>query len=143
MAQRNRYCGCRPLARSAGDLKLAFETIQGLRNIDASAFQNHLPQDTRKELKDFTIGLKLDDAESPVETAYLDALEGFAKTGPRGRKIVRDRQPEVSNRAFQLYLSLLGAAMSASALLEDVNKLREAVTAVGNKRVSEVCGTLR
>ena len=40
-----------PLARSAGDLKLAFETIQGLRNIDASAFQNHLPQDARKELR--------------------------------------------------------------------------------------------
>ena len=132
-----------PLARSAGDLKLAFETIQGLRNIDASAFQNHLPQDTRKELKDFTIGLKLDDAESPVETAYLDALEGFVeKLARAGAKIVRDPQPEVNTTEhFQLYLSLLGAAMSASASEEDVNKLREAVTAVGNKRVSEVCGT--
>ena len=36
-------------------------------------------------------------------------------------------------------VSLLGT-VSASAS-EDVSKLREAVTAVGNKRVSEVCGT--
>ena len=68
-----------PLARTAQDLKLAFETIEGLRGIEATAFKNHLPADNRTKLNQFRIGLKLDDPESPVDHDYLDKLDKFVQ----------------------------------------------------------------
>ena len=132
-----------PLARTAGDLKLAFETIQGLRALEGSSFKNTLALDDRAKLNQFRVGLKLDDAESPVDKTYLDVLKEFVeKLSKAGVDIVRDKTPEVdSEKHFRLYLSLLGAAMSQNYTEEECHALIAGIKAMNDESVSRICGT--
>ncbi len=132
-----------PLARTVKDLKLAFETIKGLRLMETTAFQDQLPRDNRTKLKEFRIGIKLNDPESPVDYKYVVALEDFVQElANAGAEIVWDKVPNLnSERHFTIYLSLLGAATSAHFNDNECQKLSDAVTAMKNERVSRVCGT--
>ena len=132
-----------PLARTAEDLKLGFETLLGLRAIEGSAFKANLPNDPRTRLSEFRIGVKLDDAESPLDHGYLNALEGFVqKLEKAGAKVIRDKTPEIdSSEHYTLYLSLLGAAMSAGTSKKDAKALLDGVKAMNNDHVMRVCGT--
>ena len=132
-----------PLARTADDLKIGFETILGLRAIDGSAFKVHLPEDNRDRLSEFRIGIKLDDAESPVDEGYLAALDEFVhKLEKAGAKVIRDKKPRVdSTDHYTLYLSLLGAAMSARITKKETKALLAGVKAMNNGDVMRVCGT--
>ena len=132
-----------PLARTAEDLKLCFETLFGLRAIDGSAFKAHIPEDNRSRLKEFRIGIKLDDAESPVDQGYRAILEEFVqKLEKAGAKVTRNKKPEVdSTEHYTLYLSLLGAAMSAQVTKKEAKELLDGVKAMNNDHVMRVCGT--
>ena len=132
-----------PLARTAEDLKLAFETIEGLRGLEATAFKNHLPTDNRTKLSQFRIGLKLDDPESPVDNDYLNKLDEFVqKLENAGAKIIRNKIPEFDNGLhFMIYLKLVGASDSAHFTKEEIKTLIDGVKKFNNDRVSRVCGT--
>tara|TARA_B100001996_G_scaffold56083_1_gene39732 strand:- start:1841 stop:3310 length:1470 start_codon:yes stop_codon:yes gene_type:complete len=132
-----------PLARTAGDLKLAFKTIEGLRGIEATAFKNHLPTDNRTKLNQFRIGIKLNDPESPVDHDYLAKLDRFVqKLEKAGAKIIRDKIPELDNeRHFMIYLKLVGASDSPHFTKKDIKALIDGVKALNNERVTRVCGT--
>ena len=132
-----------PLARTAEDLKLAFETIGGLRAIEATAFKNHLPSDDRTKLNQFRIGLKLNDPESPVDNDYLDELEKFViNLENSGAKIIRNKLPNIDNELhFMIYLKLVGASDSPHFTKEQINALTEGVRELNNDSVSRICGT--
>ena len=131
------------MARTAEDLKLAFETIEGLRGLEATAFKNHLPTDNRTKLSQFRIELKLDDPESPVDNDYLNKLDEFVqKLENAGAKIIRNKIPEFDNGLhFMIYLKLVGASDSAHFTKEEIKKLIDGVKKFNNDRVSRVCGT--
>jgi amidase len=103
-----------PLARSAEDLATAFDVLVGPSRFDASQWRPGLPTDPRARLSQFTVALKLDDASSPVDQAYCDALSAFGDAlEAAGATVIRDRLPDVESEAhFMMYLKLLGAAMS-------------------------------
>ena len=132
-----------PLARTVEDLKLGFETLLGLRAIDGSAFKALIPEDNRSRLKEFRIGIKLDDAESPVDQGYLAILEEFVqKLEKAGAGVIRNKTPGVdSTEHYTLYLSLLGAAMSAQVTTKEAKALLDGVKAMNNDHVMRVCGT--
>ena len=132
-----------PLARTAEDLKLAFETIEGLRSIETSAFKTNLPKDNRMRLNQFRIGLKLDDKESPVEHDYLIKLQEFVQNLEKvGAKIIRNKTPKLdTERHFMNYLSLVGASDSEHFTQSEINNLISGVNALNNEHVSRICGT--
>ena len=132
-----------PLARTAEDLKLAFETIEGLRSIETSAFKTNLPKDNRMRLNQFRIGLKLDDKESPVEHDYLIKLQEFVQNLEKvGAKIIRNKAPKLdTERHFMNYLSLVGASDSEHFTQIEINNLISGVNALNNEHVSRICGT--
>ena len=103
-----------PLARTAGDLALNFDTIAGPSRFDASQWHMACPPDTRERVRDFTVALKLGDASAPVDQAYLDAIDVFGDTLERaGAKVIRDQEPSIDCEAhFMVYLKLLGAALA-------------------------------
>ncbi len=111
-----------PLARSAEDLALAFDTLVGPSRFDASCWRLGLEKDTRNKLADFKVAVMMGDPASPVDSAYLSALEKFAaKIEKAGAIVVWDQLPEIdSEDHFTTYLKLLGAALSLGATDEEV-----------------------
>ena len=132
-----------PLARTAEDLKLAFEAIRGLRAIESTAFKNNLPADDRTKLSQFRIGLKLNDPESPVDNDYLDKLEKFVMNLENaGAKIIRNKLPDIDNELhFMIYLKLVGASDSPHFTKGQINALTKGVRELNNDSVSRICGT--
>lgn len=134
-----------PLARTAGDLTLAFETLVGPSRFEGSQYAPGLPADNRTRLSEFRVALMLGDDVSPVDTEYLDALTDFAgKLESAGATVVRNKLPLINSEAhFTLYLKLLGAALSfgmsdedAAAALEPFKDAPEDVRRVGGNRMS-------
>ena len=64
-----------PLARSAADLRLALDVIAGPDDFSASGWRLELPPPRAEELKDFRVGVWLDDPLCPIETAVRAELE--------------------------------------------------------------------
>ncbi|KMW58635.1 Aspartyl-tRNA(Asn) amidotransferase subunit A [Candidatus Rhodobacter oscarellae] len=128
-----------PLARSAGDLALAFDVLLGPSRFEASQFLPAHPEDPRTRLSEFRVAVKLGDPASPVDQPYLDALDDFArKIEAAGGPVIRDRLPEIDSEAhFTTYLRLLGAALSMSATDEGIAEMRARIDAEGDieKRV--------
>jgi amidase len=111
-----------PLARSAVDLTLAYNTIKGPGRFEASHWGLHQPDDSRTKVSEFRVALMLGDDASPVDADYLSALSSFAdKLEAAGATVIRDQLPDVDSEAhFTLYLKLLGAALSFGMSDEDV-----------------------
>ena len=118
-----------PMARNAEDLSLAFEVLQGPSRFEASQWANALPMDERMSLSEFRVAFQFDDAEAPVDTAYIDALADFAdKLEASGATVVRDQLPDIDTTDhFTTYLKLLGAALSQGVSDEDVAAIVAAV----------------
>ncbi|WP_168797767.1 amidase [Aliishimia ponticola] len=103
-----------PLARSAGDLALAYGILSGADRFTADAWQLRHLGDKRQKLSEFRVALLLGDSASPVDENYLNLLEDFAdELEEAGASVARADWPDVDSEAhFTLYLRLLGAAMS-------------------------------
>jgi Asp-tRNA(Asn)/Glu-tRNA(Gln) amidotransferase A subunit family amidase len=72
----------------------------------------------------------------------LDVLKDFVdRLKHAGAEIIRDKVPEVdSGKHFNLYLKLLGAAMSSGFSEAEIEVLKDSVKAMNNDRVFRVCG---
>ena len=118
-----------PLARNAGDLKAAFDTLVGPNRFDASCWQPGLPSDKRDRLSDFKVAVILGDPASPVDLAYLAKIEDFAKKLEKaGATVIWDRLPEIdSEDHFTTYLRLLGAALSFGMSDDDVQSMQDSI----------------
>jgi amidase len=64
-----------PLARSAGDLKLAMEVLGGPEAGEAVAYRWRMPVPRRERLKDYRVGYVLDDPSCPVDQPTRKVIE--------------------------------------------------------------------
>lgn len=129
-----------PMARSATDLTLAFDILAGADDFAATAWQVDCPADPRTRLSEFRVGIMLGDDESPVDQAYLDKIATFADALVKaGAHVDRSAKPQIDSAAhFDLYLTLLGAAMSAGASEEAIAGDRVRIENAGNAQAMSI-----
>jgi amidase len=119
-----------PMARSAGDLALAFDVIAGPDDVDALAYKLVLPPPRHADLKDFRV-LVLDDhpllpTAGAVRAAVAEMAERLAKSGV---KVARTSPllPDLA-RVGRVYTQLLTAVVGAD-LPDDVYARRQSAAA--------------
>jgi len=102
-----------PLARSARDLELALTLMVGPGVPQRSAWKLKLPPSRGNSLRDFRVGLWLDDSAFPVDASVLRMLESAAQKLSEAGARVESRHPELdlsrSNEVFQLLLRCLSS----------------------------------
>ena len=69
-----------PLGRSPDDLELALQVLAGAEGPAASAWRFTLPPPRRATLRDYRIGMLVDDPACPVDAATRTAMEQLAVT---------------------------------------------------------------
>ncbi|MEZ5870287.1 MAG: amidase [Nitratireductor sp.] len=123
-----------PMARHARDLDLAFDILAGADRFMHPAWRVDCPADARTRVREFKIAIKLGDEVSPVDDAYLGQLEKFGrKLEAAGAKVSFTTAPEIDSKAhFELYLTLLGAAMAGFYTDEEIARDRERLETTGN-----------
>lgn len=114
-----------PMARSAADLALAFDILEGPGRFDRQVRDYRSPADDRVRLSEFKVAVKLSDPVSPLDNAYAGSLARFAATlAEAGAKVIHDRQPEIESEThFLMYLKLLGASLSFGMTEQAANDL--------------------
>ncbi len=129
-----------PMARSAIDLELAFNIHVGADRFLRTGWAVDCPPDTRTRLSDFKIAVKLGDPACPVEQAYLDELSKFADALENaGATIIRDQEPDLdTEKHFDLYLKLLGAALSVGVEERTVQAQRDVLKTLQNPLAERV-----
>ncbi len=110
-----------PLARSAADLQLALSIAAGPEGDDARAWSLALPAPARGRLKDFRVGLVLDDPFAEVDRAVQDQLSTLGDALEKaGVGVARSARPAFDSEELHvLYMILLRAAGSAGEGDED------------------------
>lgn len=129
-----------PMARSAVDLEMAFNIHAGADRFLRNGWKIDCPVESRNRISDFKIALKLGDPASPVEQKYLDELSTFADALENaGAKVVRNLEPEIDTEEhFTLYMTLLGAAMSAGVAESDLEELGGILKAMNSPATERV-----
>lgn len=104
-----------PLARSVEDLDTLLGVIAGPDAEDAPAWRLALPRPRHDDLREYRVGLWLDDPACPVDTDALDLLTAAASTLARAGARVSDAHPALDFAGMeQLFTSLLLPAISRS-----------------------------
>ena len=103
-----------PLARSAGDLRVALQAIAGPDAIEAGAWALNLAPARRMRLKDWRIAVMLDDRNAAVDRPVQDAIQRLADfLAARGAKVSLTARPEIDTDQAQAdYIRLLRSATS-------------------------------
>ncbi|MGI9615018.1 MAG: amidase [Acidimicrobiales bacterium] len=129
-----------PMARSAVDLDLAFGVLAGASWPASPGWATAYEPDDRQRLDEFKIAVKLGDDVCPVDEGYLAVLERFANDlADNGATVSFGAEPDLDReRYFDLYLTLLGAAMSFGSTPEAVAADRAGVAAVGHDVVTRI-----
>lgn len=129
-----------PMARTALDLDLAFNVLAGADRFHRNAWQADCPLDKRDRISEFRVAVKCGDEVSPVDTSYLNAIADFAtKLSSAGATVSDTAAPKInSDEHFDLYLKLLGAAMSADLTEEAISATRESVLALNEPAVERI-----
>lgn len=103
-----------PLARSAEDLELALDIIAGPKPHHRTAWALNFPAPRKQTLKDFKVGLWLDDPVCPVEAEVGDCLQKLADSLAAAGVQVSTARPEVDFGASDdIYRRLVAAAQCA------------------------------
>lgn len=123
-----------PLARSAGDLRLALEVVAGASPPQSAAWRLKLPDTPKRQLRDFTVGLVVNDHLAEVDAEVSVLLDQLGRSLEQaGATVLRDHRPDFDSRELlALYLILLRAASSAS--LSDEALAQASATAAGANR---------
>jgi len=122
-----------PLARSAGDLRLALDAMAGPDAIDGVGWKLSLPKPRWKGFKGLKIGLMLSDANSEVDRSVQERLGHLADfLRRRGAKVDKKARPAIDTDQAQLaYIMLLRAATSARIGDEQYESFRKIAQALG------------
>ena len=115
-----------PLARSAGDLRLALSVIAGPDVLDAPGWSLRLPRPKQKSLADYRVAVMLEDPNCDVDSELADCLQatvdGLAKAGAR---IDDKARPAIDmTRSHELYIQLLRAVTTARQPIEAFNEAK-------------------
>ena len=89
-----------PLARSAGDLRVALEAMAGPDEIEAGAWTLTLPAARRQRLKDWRVAVMLDDRNAEVDRSVQDAIQRLADFLSSAAGGTTDRAPIAAYRAL-------------------------------------------
>jgi amidase len=114
-----------PLARSAADLLVEFETLLG-PDPEETAFQFTLPPPRTGGLQGLRVAVWPRDAAAPTDPEISAALEELAKALRReGAKVSLAARPAFAPRAaFEVYLALLAMAVSGRASAAELDAAR-------------------
>ncbi|MFC1862404.1 amidase [Thermodesulfobacteriota bacterium] len=114
-----------PMARSAEDLELVLRLIIKSKPFQRIATLIKLPPPRKNNLKDFRIGLWLDDPAFPVDSVVGDCLQAAVdRLSSAGAKI-SDKQPDVDfAHCYDIYAKLLHATTSMELSDEDFERIR-------------------
>src|SRR5690606_9333853 len=84
-----------------------------------------LPPARRTALKDFRVAVKLRDANSEVDSEYLDRLQAAVDALARAGATVKEVEPDFDTRRYhEVYILLLRAATSARLGDADIERYR-------------------
>ena len=104
-----------PIARSAGDLSVLLEVLDGPSGEDEKAWRLDLPPERHPEIREYRIGTWLDDPAGEVDTEVADALGGAAEAlAKAGARVSESRPPIRLSDAFALFNALITPAISVS-----------------------------
>ena len=103
-----------PLARSAEDLRLAFDILAGADGPAARGWRLALPGPRRQDLREYRVGILLSDPQAEVEQSYQDAIAALARwLEGEGATVELDAKPDFpTGVAMEVYTMLLRAATS-------------------------------
>lgn len=91
-----------PLARSAGDLKLAMDIIVGPPSYQRKAIRIKLPGPRRTKLKAFRVGLWLDDSVYPPDRDTGNCLQKMVSDLTKEGVTLKTKQPDVDLKRSHL-----------------------------------------
>jgi amidase len=104
-----------PLARSARDLRLAFDIVRGSDPIFGAVSKPDLPDRPIDDLGQLRVGLWLEDPVAPVDNRVREVLEAaIAKLKQAGLRRVESAQPEFDSRAAYLVYIRMGGAITGA-----------------------------
>jgi amidase len=118
-----------PMARSAADLLLELNVLAGPSGDDAVAYRWTLPKPRRSRLRDYRIGVVLDDPFCPVDAevakVLAEAIAALRKAGVQ----VTEGWPQGFNprESLENYWFLLGAETDSGAPAPRFDQMRKAV----------------
>lgn len=103
-----------PMARSAKDLAVSFAALAGPPPEFVDAWELACPQDGRKKLSEFRVGVKLTDPVSDVDHTYVAALEDYVRQLEKsGAQVEHTKGPDIDGeRYFDLYWEIVTAERS-------------------------------
>lgn len=106
---------CGPLARSAQDLALALEVLAGPDPAHARAYRFELPAARKQALRDYRVGVWLEDAEFPVDAEVTRVLDDAVKAiESAGANVDRNARPELTlAEMFDTYYALLNPVLAS------------------------------
>jgi len=103
-----------PLARSADDISLAMDLIVSPEKSEKKAWRIKLPEPRKKELKDFRIGIWLDDPACPVDIRVSDRIQAIADKLAKEGALINETHPQIDfSVSNAIYLDLLAAIMGS------------------------------
>ncbi len=116
-----------PLARSAMDLKLAFDLLAGADGPTARGWRLALPGPRKQRLQDYRVGVLLSDPQAEVEQSYQDTIAALARwLEGEGVSVEMDAKPDFpAGEAMEVYTMLLRAATSKRLSDEMIVQARE------------------
>ena len=83
-----------PLARSSADLRLALDIIVGPPSYERKAITIKLPPPRKTNLREFKVGLWIDDQSFPPDTAVRDCLQNLAdRLAKAGANLKTEKPP--------------------------------------------------
>jgi amidase len=118
-----------PLARSAADLRLELKVLAGPSGDDAVAYRWTLPEPRHTRLREYRVGMVLDDPFCPLDAEVAAVLAGAVDALRRaGVQVTEGWPPGFEPRAsLENYLFLLGADTESAAPPPRFAALRKAV----------------
>jgi amidase len=103
-----------PIARSAKDLDLVMDLITAPKGPHSLAWKIQLPPPRKKELKDYKIGLWLEDPAFPTDINVLDCLQNAVDTLVKAGARIEENRPDIDFvRSHEIYHQLLSATTGA------------------------------
>ncbi|MCG6909102.1 MAG: amidase [Deltaproteobacteria bacterium] len=123
-----------PMARSAGDLVVAMDLLVRPDRAQRAAWKVNLPLPVKKRLKDFRIGLWLDDPFCPVDAAVGDLLQQLADTLARAGAKIEESKPNLDFRhSHAVFVSLFSVVGSADMPLKMYDRLAAEAAETGKQ----------
>ena len=102
-----------PLARSVDDLELVMDVITRPKPFQQLAIKIELPPPRKISLREFRVGLWLDDTNFPVDTQVGDCLQAAVHRLIAAGAQVEDKRPEIDYlKSHEIYTMLLHATSS-------------------------------